>query len=58
MPVIIDPADYGRWLDAAGNAADLLPLLETWPVKGMEVTAANPVLNNPRHEGPDCVLAP
>jgi putative SOS response-associated peptidase YedK len=58
MPVIIDPDDYSRWLDPKAVGADLQPLLESRPVKGIEVSAANPVLNNPRHEGPDCVLVP
>jgi putative SOS response-associated peptidase YedK len=57
MPAIIDPADYGRWLDPAVDAAVLVPLLETRPVEGIEVAAANPVVNNPRHDAPDCIVA-
>jgi putative SOS response-associated peptidase YedK len=58
MPVIIDGGDYTRWLDPAADTADLLPLLDTRPVEGIEVAAANPAMNNPRHEGPDCIVAP
>jgi putative SOS response-associated peptidase YedK len=58
MPVIIDPADYARWLDPAADAVGLLPLLDSRPVEGIEVAAANPTDNNPRHDGPDYIVAP
>jgi putative SOS response-associated peptidase YedK len=58
MPVIINPTDYGRWLDPAADTTSLLPLLDTRPVDGIEVAAANPAVNNPRHEAPDCIVAP
>jgi SOS response associated peptidase (SRAP) len=53
MPVIVDAGDYARWLDPAAGAADLLPLLESRTVDGLEVAAANPVVNNPRNQGPE-----
>ena len=53
MPVIVDGADYGRWLDPSTAAADLMPLLAMRPVEGMEVAAANPLVNNPRNQGPE-----
>jgi hypothetical protein len=31
----------------------LWPLLDSRPVEGIVIAAANPVVNNPRHEGPE-----
>jgi putative SOS response-associated peptidase YedK len=61
MPVILDPADYGRWLDAEKTAAEeALALLKPAP---SEVLVAEPVgthVNNPKHDDPRCIapLAP
>jgi len=57
MPVIVDSVDYARWLDPGGNPADLLPLLESRTVDGLEVAAVNPLVNNPRNQGPE-LLSP
>jgi putative SOS response-associated peptidase YedK len=56
MPVIMDPGDYVRWLAPSSQPADLLPLLESRPVDGMEVGAANPLVNNPRNQGPELLV--
>jgi putative SOS response-associated peptidase YedK len=53
MPVIVDAGDYSRWLDPAASNSDLLPLLESRTVNGLEVAAANPLVNNPRNQGPE-----
>jgi putative SOS response-associated peptidase YedK len=58
MPVVIDPAECARWLDPASPAADLLPMLESRVVEGMEVAAANPVVNNPRRDAADLITPP
>ncbi len=56
MPVIVPPADFGRWLDVMGNdvrhVADLLgpapdDLLEAWPV--------GPAVNSARNDGEELV---
>jgi putative SOS response-associated peptidase YedK len=52
MPVIIDCGDYARWLDPTSSADALRPLLESRAVEGLEVAAANPLVNNPRNQGP------
>ncbi len=57
MAVTVDANDYGRWLDPTAIAADLLPLLESRAVDGLEVAAANSLANNPRNQGPE-LLAP
>jgi putative SOS response-associated peptidase YedK len=36
MPVILDPADYDRWLEPAATKNDLLPLLAAYPVAEMK----------------------
>jgi putative SOS response-associated peptidase YedK len=51
MPVIVDAADYARWLDPAASTSDLLPLLESQTVDSLEVAAANPLVNNQRKQG-------
>jgi putative SOS response-associated peptidase YedK len=56
MPVIVDAGDYARWLDPAANSADLIPLLESHTVDGLEVAAANPLVNNPRNQGPELLV--
>ena len=47
-----DPADYAGWLDSTTPMDRLLPLLDSRPIDGLEVIAANPQVNNPRNEGP------
>jgi putative SOS response-associated peptidase YedK len=49
MPVIVDPADYARWLDSTTPTDRLLPLLDSRPVAGVVVIAVNPAVNNPRN---------
>jgi putative SOS response-associated peptidase YedK len=37
MPVILDPADFGRWLETSlEHAQDLLPLLRPAPAEHLE----------------------
>jgi putative SOS response-associated peptidase YedK len=58
MPVIVDRADYARWLDPTSPADKLLPLLESRTVDALEVAAANPMVNNPRNQGPELLVTP
>jgi putative SOS response-associated peptidase YedK len=54
MPLIIEPVDFGRWLDCrSGTAEGILDLLEPLPGGRITITAVNPRLNDPRAEGPD-----
>jgi putative SOS response-associated peptidase YedK len=57
MPVIVHPADYARWLDPAAPPDGLRPLLAPYPAGAMEAAAANPLVNNPRNDSPDCLRA-
>jgi putative SOS response-associated peptidase YedK len=58
MPVILSPNDYKAWLDPqTTEPAKLTYLLQACPVDELTATPVNPVVNNARHEGPDCVQA-
>ncbi|HUY90813.1 MAG TPA: SOS response-associated peptidase [Pirellulales bacterium] len=56
MPVIISPADYALWLDPAVEEPErLLPLLRPWAGDELEAIAVSTLVNNPRHESPQCL---
>jgi putative SOS response-associated peptidase YedK len=56
MPVVLtEPGAWEAWLDPALDGAAIAPLLAPLPAAGLEVAPANPVLNHPDHEGPDCL---
>ena len=57
MPVIVAPEDYARWLDPYTPLDDLEALLKSHPADLMRVTAANPILNSPKNDGPECLEA-
>jgi putative SOS response-associated peptidase YedK len=58
MPVIVAPADYGRWLDPhVQDAAQLTDLLRPFTSDTLEAIRVSPWVNSPVHEGPQC-LAP
>jgi putative SOS response-associated peptidase YedK len=56
MPVILDPADYGRWLDPdQQDAQALTSLLKQFPAERMQLTPVSTLVNSPRNESPKCV---
>jgi putative SOS response-associated peptidase YedK len=55
MPVILPPAAFGPWLDAATAPPDLQALLAPYPAEGMTGHPVSARVNNPRNEGPLCV---
>ncbi|MBI3866714.1 MAG: SOS response-associated peptidase [Planctomycetia bacterium] len=58
MPVILDPGDYGRWLDCAKHdPAAVADLLTPFPAKKMQLTPVSTLVNSPRNESPKCVEA-
>jgi putative SOS response-associated peptidase YedK len=58
MPVIVAPADYGRWLDPdADPAAALEGILRSAPGAALELHAVGRRVNDPRFDDPAC-LAP
>jgi hypothetical protein len=59
MPVILKPEDEAAWLDPAVEDPDrLLPLVGPYPADRMAADPANPALNKPSFEGPDCLVPP
>ena len=58
MPVILaDREAWECWLDLAVDGDAARELLRPLPSERMVARPANPVLNSPRHEGPDCLAA-
>jgi putative SOS response-associated peptidase YedK len=58
MPVILDPRDYGRWLDPANADPGVLQeMLRPYPPEHMTAVALSTYVNNARNEGEKC-LAP
>jgi putative SOS response-associated peptidase YedK len=56
MPVIIQPADYARWLDPAEQKAEaVLPLLRPYAASEMEAYAVNPRVNSPARDDEACL---
>jgi len=56
MPVIFDPADYGRWLDRdLQDPATVTDLLKQFPVERMQLVPVSTLVNSPRNEKPECV---
>jgi putative SOS response-associated peptidase YedK len=56
MPVILDPVNYGQWLDPRTGADDLLALLRPAPDEAMTAVAVSSYVSNARNQGPHCVL--
>jgi putative SOS response-associated peptidase YedK len=53
MPVILSPNDYAEWLDP--QAKDSGMLLTPFPASEMSAIPVNPIVNNARNEGPECI---
>lgn len=58
MPVILDAADFARWLDPAfTDPAHLEDLLAPYPSDRIRVRAVDPWVNRTSFDSPDCLLA-
>lgn len=57
MPVIISPDYYQHWLDHSDETADVAHCLATAIISDMQLTAVSALINNPMHNGPDCLWA-
>jgi putative SOS response-associated peptidase YedK len=56
MPVILDPRDYGRWLDpAAVDPGVLQEMLQPCPPADITANAVATFVNNAKNEGADCL---
>jgi putative SOS response-associated peptidase YedK len=56
MPVIVDPADYDRWLGAApADEAELHALMKPFPAERMRVYPVDPAVGNVRNDDPHLI---
>lgn len=56
MPVIIDPGDYQRWLEAeAHETGALAPLMRPYPEGRLSAIPVSPRVNNPKNDDPRCI---
>jgi putative SOS response-associated peptidase YedK len=56
MPVILPPDAYAAWLEPAVRAPEGPdPLLTAYPAEAIEAHPVSDYVNNPRHDGPECV---
>ncbi len=56
MPVILDPADYERWLDRdQQDPKAMVDLLKQFPAERMQLVPVSTLVNSPRNEKPECV---
>ena len=55
MPVVLDPADFERWLDPEAGGRDLL---RPCPAEWLEATLVSPRVNNPANDDPECIAPP
>jgi putative SOS response-associated peptidase YedK len=56
MPVILDPAQFERWLDPAlHKAEEVQPLLAPCPPDWLQTIPVSTHVNNPRHEDAGCI---
>jgi putative SOS response-associated peptidase YedK len=55
MPLIIAPADYGRWLDPTTPRPRVAALLRPYPADGMDALPVSAEVNNTRNDGPQLI---
>src|SRR5262245_22356383 len=59
MPVVLSRDDEAAWLDPTlKDSAKLVPMLRSYPAQEMEAMPANPAMNKPTIEGPECMVTP
>ena len=58
MPVIIEPENAERWLDPKTEEAALKALMSPVRESFLRCDEVSPVVNDARHEGPDCIEPP
>lgn len=55
MPVILDEADYARWLDRDVPGKEVMELLRPRAADGMVAMRVSTLANNPRNDRPECI---
>ena len=57
MPVILDPGDYGQWLDPElQDAKAVTDMLKQFPADQIQMVPVSTLVNSPRNEKPECVV--
>jgi len=56
MPVMLAPTSYDQWLDPTFQQAESLKtLLRPYPSEELTAYSVSMLVNNPRHDAPDCL---
>jgi putative SOS response-associated peptidase YedK len=55
MPVILRPADYGRWLNPETDADEAAALMRPYPDGELEAISVEQLVNSPKNDVPECV---
>jgi putative SOS response-associated peptidase YedK len=58
MPVILLQSAYAAWLDQKTKPDELLSLLAAYPAEEIVASPANPAMNKPAFQGPECLAPP
>jgi len=58
MPVVLEAADFDRWLDPAADTDALTALLRPYPAELMMARPVSNRANSPKHDDPGCVQSP
>jgi putative SOS response-associated peptidase YedK len=58
MPVILHARDYDRWLDREETKRLPLDLLRPYEADAMEISEANPMVNNVKNNEPEMMEKP
>ena len=57
MPVILEPEDYDLWLNPEVQTTETLqPLLRPYPASVMTAYPVSTLVNNSRHNSPECII--
>jgi putative SOS response-associated peptidase YedK len=55
MPVILNPEDYDRWLDANTRIDELRALMRPYPAERMQAQAVNRAVNSVKNDDEECI---
>lgn len=58
MPVILTRAGEAEWLNDQRHDREALALLAAYPAAQMKAEEVSPLVNSPRHDGPEVLRAP
>jgi len=55
MPVILDPADYGRWLDPDASSEGIAALMVPYPAESMDLYPVHSKVGSPQNDDPSVI---